>query len=73
MGGTHTVENGTECAQTHSHTHTHRQTDRQTEVKEYIRQFHSVHLADIIRTRKKKKDVALLLLYEAKSYREKVE
>jgi len=26
----------------------HRYTDRQTKVKQYIRQFHSVHLADII-------------------------
>jgi len=31
MGGTHTVEDWTECAQTH--TRTDRQTDRQTKVK----------------------------------------
>jgi len=30
--------------------HTH--TDRQTKCKQYIRQFHSVHLADIIITKK---------------------
>jgi len=39
VGGTHTVEDWNECAQTHT------QTDKSE--KQYIRlQFHSVHLAD---------------------------
>jgi len=38
-GWTHIVEDWTECAQTH------RQTDKSE--KQYIRQFHSVHLADM--------------------------
>jgi len=44
VGGTHTVEDWTARAQTHG------QTDRQ-KWKQYIRQFHSVHLADIITSR----------------------
>ena len=44
VGGTRTVEDWTDCAQTHTHTHTHTQ-----KWKQYICQFHSVHLADIIK------------------------
>ena len=40
VGDTYTVEDWTECTQTHTQTQ---------KWKQYIRQFHSVHLADIIK------------------------